>query len=171
MRLLSQFRALDDPSRFTWIREFPDMSARERSLTTFYSGPVWRTHREAANGMMLFSDNVLLLKPAGPGKGLQAPANRPAAGATLLPGLVDGHTHVVILGGIHNTFPRLPVREGEKLFVWFTRADSSPAYAAAVKRLEAQPGWKAKAAPALADKLESAPVVRRLAPTPRSALR
>jgi hypothetical protein len=70
-----------------------------------------------------------------------------------------------------NTFPALPVREGEKLFVWFTRAGSAQAYAAAVKRLEARPGWKAEVAPLLADRLESPPLVRRLSATPRSALR
>ena len=30
-----------------------------------------------------------------------------------------------------NTFPRLPVREGEKVFVWFARASSADAYATA----------------------------------------
>ena len=30
---------------------------------SFYYGPVWKEHRTAANGMMVDSDNVLLLRP------------------------------------------------------------------------------------------------------------
>ena len=69
-----------------------------------------------------------------------------------------------------NTFPRLPVRQHEKVFVWFTRADGAGSYAAAWKRLEGQEGWR-KAAAALADAQERSPQVLRLAPTPRSRLR
>lgn len=63
MRLYGQFRDRDDPDRFTWIRGFPDMSARRRSLNAFYSGPVWLAHRDEANPLLLDNDNVLLLKP------------------------------------------------------------------------------------------------------------
>ena len=65
MRIVGQFRDLDDANRFTWIREFPHMAAREAALTAFYSGPVWRAHRETANPMLADNDNVLLLRPAG----------------------------------------------------------------------------------------------------------
>ncbi len=200
MRLVGQFRDIDEANRFVWLRAFPDMAAREESLAAFYSGPVWRAHRTAANGMMIHSDNVLLLKPAMPGSSLRADASRPVAApragivvaniwrlwaepdaafaaafeASVRPELEAAGLPVI---GAYlpvrepNTFPALPVREGEKVFVWFTRADSARAYSAAVKRLEARPGWKAEVAPLLADQLESPPLVRRLAPTPRSALR
>jgi len=203
MRLAGQFRDLDDPRRFTWLREFPDMAARQQRLSSFYSGQVWRTHRTAANGMIVDSDNVLLLKPAAPGSGLRPGAERAATGAAVPPaGIVVANiwrlwaepdaafaaafeatvrpeleeAGLPVIGAYlpvrePNTFPALPVREGEKVFVWITRADSAQAYAAAVKRLEARPGWKAKVAPLLADRLESPPLVRRLSPTPRSALR
>jgi hypothetical protein len=203
MRLVGQFRDLDDRSRFTWIREFPDMAARERALTAFYGGPLWLSTRGAANGFIVDNDNVLLLRPAGDGQGFQPQPARAAVGAAAGPaGVVVAHiwrlwlepdaefaaffettvrpelegaglpvTGAYLPERSANTFPRLPVREGEKLFVWFTRADSAQAYAAAIKRAHARPGWKAKVAPALADRLESPPVVRRLAPTPRSALR
>lgn len=200
--LLGQFRDLDDPNRFTWIRAFPDMAAREQALTAFYSGPLWKAKREEANGFILDSDNVLLLKPAGLGQGFKAPSPRAAPGAPPRPGVVvanlwrlwaepDAEFAAFFEATVKpeleaaglpviaaflpvrepNSFPRLPVREGEKLFVWFTRADSAEAYAAAVKRLEARPNWKARVALLLADRLESPPLVRRLAPTPRSALR
>uniref|UniRef100_UPI002147E972 NIPSNAP family protein n=1 Tax=Tahibacter caeni TaxID=1453545 RepID=UPI002147E972 len=66
MRLLGQFRDLDDPDRFVWLRSFRSMLARKDALQRFYGGPVWKTHREAANATMIDSDNVLLLRPAGP---------------------------------------------------------------------------------------------------------
>ncbi|MGW4610216.1 NIPSNAP family protein [Streptomyces sp. NPDC004532] len=59
-----RFRDLDDPNRFVWLRAFPDMTRRRRSLEAFYTGPVWREHREAANATMIDSDDVLLLRAA-----------------------------------------------------------------------------------------------------------
>lgn len=70
MAVLGQFRDLDDPDRFVWLRGFADMSERVNGLTTFYTGPTWRTHREQANATMADSDNVLLLRPAWRGSGL-----------------------------------------------------------------------------------------------------
>lgn len=48
MRVIGQFRDLDDPDRFIWLRGFPGMDARAESLTAFYSGPIWRAHRDVA---------------------------------------------------------------------------------------------------------------------------
>ena len=45
------------------------MTARAKALNDFYSGPVWKAHREAANATMIDSDNVLLLRPAFPTSG------------------------------------------------------------------------------------------------------
>ena len=66
MRIIGQFRNLDDPDRFVWLRSFADMPARAAALNGFYFGPVWQSHREAANPTMVDSDNVLLLKPVRP---------------------------------------------------------------------------------------------------------
>src|SRR5215510_9567490 len=49
MKIIGQFRDLDDPDRFVWLRGFPDMSTRGRALEAFYDGPVWARHRVAAN--------------------------------------------------------------------------------------------------------------------------
>ncbi len=49
MRIIGQFRDLDEPDRFVWIRGFADMDAGTRALEAFYSGPVWTQHRPAAN--------------------------------------------------------------------------------------------------------------------------
>ncbi|RUL77548.1 NIPSNAP family protein [Dyella choica] len=91
MRLLGQFRDLDDPDKFVWLRGFKDMPSRQAGLTGFYTGPVWMANRNAANETMVDSDNVLLLKPAWAGSGLgHQPLNRAAAGSRIdPPGLVD----------------------------------------------------------------------------------
>jgi hypothetical protein len=91
MSLLGQFRVVDDPNRFVWMRGFEDMPSRLAGLTGFYTGPVWMANRSAANDTMVDSDNVLLLRPAWPGSGLNhLPNRRPAAGSEEVPpGLVD----------------------------------------------------------------------------------
>ena len=89
MQVIGQFRDLDDPDRFVWLRGFPDMSARAASLDAFYGGPVWRGRRDAANATMVDSDNVLLLRPARPTSGFALSGERPPPGATAIPpGLV-----------------------------------------------------------------------------------
>lgn len=69
-----------------------------------------------------------------------------------------------------NTFPRLPVRTGEHVFVWFARFDDDAARAAAEAKLAASSRWIA-----LKPKLETmlkGPVERLvLEPTARSDLR
>jgi NIPSNAP len=64
MAVIGQFRDLDDPDRFVWLRGFPGMAERATSLERFYDGPVWKSNREVANSTMLDSDDVLLLRPA-----------------------------------------------------------------------------------------------------------
>src|SRR5919198_5666459 len=62
MSVIGQFRDLDAPDSFVWLRGFPDMTARRRSLEAFYGGPVWGRHRDAANATIIDSDDVLLLR-------------------------------------------------------------------------------------------------------------
>jgi NIPSNAP len=69
IKIIGQFRDLDHQDRFVWLRGFPDMTSRAKALNDFYSGPVWKAHREAANATMIDSDNVLLLCPASPTSG------------------------------------------------------------------------------------------------------
>jgi hypothetical protein len=69
-----------------------------------------------------------------------------------------------------NTFPRLPVREGEHVFAWFARFADVAAHAAYRERLVALPEWRTLAV-SLARRLQGPPQVLRLAPTPRSRLR
>src|SRR5467141_3063457 len=66
MKVIGQFRNVEDPDRFVWLRGFRDMASRAKALQNFYGGPLWKAHREAANATMVDSDNVLLLCPAAP---------------------------------------------------------------------------------------------------------
>ena len=71
MTVIGQFRDVNNPERFVWLRGFSDMNARAMALQAFYGGPVWKAHRDAANATMIDSDNVLLLRPALPTSGFQ----------------------------------------------------------------------------------------------------
>ncbi|MFD3664853.1 putative quinol monooxygenase [Streptomyces sp. NPDC058659] len=90
MLVLGQFRDLDDPDRFVWLRGFRDMAARHRALTAFYGGPVWAGSGPRANATMLDSDDVLLLRHLSGDTGFAAsPSERPRAGAPVPAGFVS----------------------------------------------------------------------------------
>ena len=195
MGLPGQFRDLDDPDRFVWLRSCADMPARAGALAAFYDGPVWRAHRDAANATMLDSDDVLLLKPVQPFamEGLVRPGSgvRAATGvltATLCPlapeqakawardfhaqlqPLLERHgAHVLasfITEPARNTYPRLPVREDDFVFVWFTAFADASALAAHESACRNDP-----AVAAWLDQHQAQTHTLRLAPTPRSLLR
>jgi hypothetical protein len=91
MRLIGQFTDQDEPDQFVWLRGFADMGARDRALRSFYGGPVWAEHRDAANATMLDSDDVLLLRPipaarsfASVGTSRPSPGARPAERGVLV---------------------------------------------------------------------------------------
>jgi hypothetical protein len=93
MRLLGQFRDLDRPDAFVWMRGFADMQRRQEALAAFYGGPDWAAHSHAANSMMIDSDDVLLLEPIRAGDSLaQRLGPRPPVGAT-----PTGSAHVEIV--------------------------------------------------------------------------
>ncbi len=145
MDLIGTFRDADDPDRFVWLRGFPDMESRANSLAAFYGGPVWKANRNAANDTMIDSDNVLLLRSAWDGAGFPKGGMRAPLGATALPeGMIMANICYVpasvtemfvaafrnaampnmiaafVTEASENTFPALPVREGEHVFVWFS---------------------------------------------------
>ena len=80
MAVLGQFRDLDRPDRFVWLRGFANMDARAEALGRFYGGPVWAAHRDVANATMIDFDDVLLLRPVAPDAGFPA-GRRPAPGS------------------------------------------------------------------------------------------
>jgi quinol monooxygenase YgiN len=84
------------------------------------------------------------------------------SGSTVLAELVSEHSE--------NTFPRLPVRTGEELFVWVARYDSRRAYDEHLARLAAEPRWSHELFGALHQQLAGWPEVVMLEPTARSRL-
>jgi quinol monooxygenase YgiN len=199
MRIVAQFRDLDRPDVFTWVRGFPDMASRAASLGAFYGGPVWAAHRDAANATMIDSDNVLLLRPVSPGSGFVLGGRAPAGATAIPPGLVVATVYTLApphadgFAGFFertvaprlaasgarpvavfetepspNTFPRLPVREGERAFVWFARFADAAEYERHARTLARDRRWTAGVLPALGRRLASPAEVLRLAPTARS---
>jgi quinol monooxygenase YgiN len=194
MKVIGTFRDLDRPNRFVWIRGFADMDARLAGESAFYGGPVWQAHRNEANATMIDSDDVLLLQAAAAGAAFKREPSRPGLGekrqarlvvATIyylkgepskaarrfhhdaIPGLnAAGATPLAwfITETATNNYPRLPVREGERVLVWFARFDSEDDYGAHKPAMD-------KAAAELAPDLAREPEVLRLQPTDRSELR
>lgn len=77
MQVWGQYRDLNNENAFVWFRGFQNMDQRKKSLEDFYlTGPIWETYKDEANGMMVDSDNVLLLKPWG-NNGFKGNARRP----------------------------------------------------------------------------------------------
>ncbi|MGH8176505.1 MAG: NIPSNAP family protein [Steroidobacter sp.] len=175
MWIIGQFRDLDNPDRFVWLRSFADMQARAAALNGFYFGPVWQANRDAANPTMVDSDNVLLLRPARAGAGfpvVTAPLpSRDSNGAgnglvtaniiylrRTTPGeFTDffaeeirpewekaGASVVAELATetAANNFPRLPVREGERVFIWFSTFADQSTYDRHRSVLAASPSWR-----------------------------
>ncbi|WP_329429075.1 NIPSNAP family protein [Streptosporangium sp. NBC_01495] len=264
MRVVGQFRDMDDPGRFVWLRGFRDMESRAGALAAFYGGPVWKAHRDEANGTMIDSDDVLLLRPAAPGAGFDlSGAVRPAAdgeatarsatngqttagsatyGETTTRPTTDGETatgsetatdgeattppatddattawsvaddgpspslftaticHPDIPGDefagffddrvapllaetgaaplarlrtehAENTYPALPVRTGEDVFVWFSAFAGQERYDEHAERLAHSARWVEDVLPELSARLASPPERLYLTPTARSLLR
>ncbi|MER9255263.1 NIPSNAP family protein [Mesorhizobium sp. M0598] len=181
MTIIGQFRDLDRPDMFVWLRGFDGMEARKNALTAFYDGPVWAAWRDAANATMIDSDDVLLLKPAWPGAGLdlsgskrvpQSDPEEPSASSDLQaivvirihylqPGLEarfanDFQTAALpvlaafgasplaafVTEHAENSFPRLPVRASENVFISITGFASADAHARHEAALAASPEWQ-----------------------------
>lgn len=201
MDVIAQFRDVDDPNVFTWLRGFADMDARRAALAAFYGGPVWAAHRDSANATMVDSDNVRLLRPVSAASGFEPSGEmRADRDATVVPsgltvvtvytlashavkGFAEFFDHTIapemIASGAapcatletepsENTFPRLPVREGEHCFVWFAQFDDVREYAWHAVRLQASREWRERRRPML-ERCFAAPAQRwRLTPTARS---
>lgn len=145
MRVLGQFRDLDRPDRFVWLRGFTDAAAREAALSAFYGGPVWAEHGPAANDTMLEWHDVLLLRPVTP---LRLPQARPSYDAAAGPLSISVHARadasaldsgdvlgLLVTDPTPNTFARLPVRDDADVAVRIGR-DEPPVAAEQVVRAE-----------------------------------
>ncbi len=202
IKVIGQFRDLDHPDRFVWLRGFRDMTSRAKALSDFYGGPVWKAHREAANATIIDSDNVLLLRPALPMSGFLL-ESRPPVGSDevpkslvvatiyysagpVAPDFVNFFEHTLrpvaaslgatisayfVTENSENTFPALPVRAGENVFVCFSTFPDLAAYGNYVAALSRSEQWRDEISTALTRYLEKTPEVLKLSPTARSQLR
>lgn len=135
MSLLGQFRNLDNPDTFVWMRGFADMDGRLAGLSGFYGGPVWAAHREVANSTMTNSDNVLLLRPAWPGAGLRFARDRRAVdrnAATIPPGFVDitvfplvGPADSTLLAFCKRAMTNVLARAGAHDIAWYVTEEAT----------------------------------------------
>lgn len=162
------FRDADNAERFVWLRAAPDLAARQRILTSFYSeGALWKANRDEVNQWIVDSDNVLLVRPIS----AWAP---PATGSSLVvmysylrraPHMVSAELQREVAEAIsaaggrllvtlatdpsENNYPRHPIRTGESGLVWF--ANFAPEW------------YRSLGLPSLQE--------RRLVPTARSSMR
>lgn len=200
MRVVGQFRDLDAPDAFVWLRGFPDMARRAAALAAFYGGPVWAAHRDAANATMIAFDDVRLLKPrAGrlaladrqpPGTEGAAPGLVAVTVFPLRPGAVEAFPAffdaevapaMTAAGGpvaaafttetSPNTFPALPVRTDAAVLVAVARFPDAAAHAAFAGRLSASPAFATAMEEAERRLLAGPYETLRLSPTARSRLR
>jgi hypothetical protein len=204
IKVIGQFRDVEDPDRFVWLRGFRDMVSRAKALQDFYGGPVWKAHREAANATMIDTDNVLLLRPALPMSGFSlGNMKRPPVGSDEEPARLVVTTIYYFEGPVapdfinffeqtlrpvatslgatipayfvtensENTFPALPVRADENVFVWFSTFQNSAGYEDYVAALSQSERWRDEVSIELKRYLERAPEVLKLSPTARSQLR
>jgi NIPSNAP len=204
IKVIGQFRDLDHPEHFVWLRGFRDMTSRAKALSDFYGGPVWKAHREAANATMIDSDNVLLLRPALPTSGFslenmkRLPMGSDEVPTSLVvttiyyferpvaPDFINFFEHtlkpvVARLGATisayfvtensKNTFPALPVRTGEDVFVWFSTFQDSAAYENYLAALSQSERWRGEVSVGLIRYVDRAPEILKLSPTARSRLR
>ncbi|WP_309083202.1 NIPSNAP family protein [Chelativorans sp.] len=204
MTVLGEFRDLDRPDDFVWLRGFADMESRKEALGAFYGGPVWAKHRDAANATMDRFDDVLLLRPAGDGAGFalegekRPPAEAPEESAavftvfvfpldhgradafpayfsrSLLPALAAAGAPAgasLVTEESPNTFPRLPVREKERVFVWIARFADEAAQQAFARTLRQSPAWRDAMGDGFGGHANAPLTINRLSPTGRSLLR
>ena len=204
IKVIGQFRDIDRPDQFVWLRGFRDMTSRAQALSDFYGGLVWKMHREAANATMIDSDNVLLLRPVHLTSGFSLEnMKRPPVGSDEVPtslivatiyyfehsvpsDFINFFKHTLkpvatSLGATtsayfmtensDNTFPALPVREGENVFVWFSTFQDLAAYENYEAALSQSERWRDEVSVGLTRYLDRAPEILKLSPTGRSQLR
>jgi hypothetical protein len=174
------------------------MAARQQALEDFYlRNPLWIAHKKEANATMVDSDNVLLLRALPPPP--QFSASVPAAAGsgaiygvtiyylgsvdtaqfaeffdrTVLPHLNISGVHplaTLAQNEVPNNFPRLPVREHDRVFLWIARWPSEADHDSFSTQLRAWSGWRDKAPEAVLPALARKPEQLRLKPTVRSPL-
>jgi quinol monooxygenase YgiN len=199
MTVMGQFRDLDDPDRFVWLRGFRDMETRANGLAAFYGGPAWKAHRDVANTTMIDSDNVLLLRPAWPGSEVDLDIRRRnAANAAGSGGVLDATIFYLkdpasseLLKYCREQMNAILIEEGAKQVAWYVTEPTPNNFPklpvregemvlvvlalfndiASLEKFARSGRWDREIAPTLSQWLSRAPESHRLAPTTRSAIR
>jgi hypothetical protein len=196
--VIGTFRDLDDPDRFVWFRGFRSLQARPQALEAFYGrSSAWLIHKKEANATMVDSDNVLLLRrvsstPSFPSGAPNPSGSRALYGVTIyyvdgvdvgqfatffeqaiLPRLTGLGVHPIAIFVTNegpNNFPRLPIREHDRVFLWMARWPSEEDHASFAAQMRVWGGWRDKAPEAILPALMRKPELLRLKPTTRSPL-
>lgn len=199
MNVLGQFRDLDDPDRFVWLRGFAEMAQRRAALAAFYGGPVWAAHADAANATMVSSDDVLLLRPAWPGAGFVPRRQRAVPTSTVAAaGLLEVTVWTLrepageeLLAAARGPLSWLLAQGGASALGWYVTEPSPNDFPRLPVRegehvlvglalfdspdsfaaFRASRRWDREAAPLLRPWLARPEETRRLVPTARSAIR
>jgi hypothetical protein len=96
-----QFLERGRPDGFTWIRGFRSAEARGVGNAAFYYGPLWKEHAASMNDILIDSDDVLLLHPLSPDRGIPVlPAVDPVNEADGARGVVVAQVFPVQAGGV-----------------------------------------------------------------------
>ena len=189
------FLERDTPAHFTWLRVFHSMDDRAKGNAQLYYGPVWKEHKALMNGLMLDSDNVLLLRPVDAASTVPIlPAvdvvHEPSAKGVVVaqifaikPGATDtflqqarplfagyagnGVRSVALLTTLDaaNNFPQLPIRSDGPFVVWLGVARDDAALQ------ELLPKLKKYAEAGLGESVRSNPEIVVMDPGARSRLR
>jgi hypothetical protein len=197
MKVAGQFRDLDVPDRFVWLRGHRSMEARKEALKTFYTGATWARHRGEANSTIADSDDVFLLRPMTRGSRialsheripaeagapsvvvasicqLREPADEAFAGffeSRVEPALIEiGAPPIAVYctEPRENDFPIHPVRAGENALVWFSAFDSTDHHRTQVESAPRSKAWS-EALAELMRRAKSPIETQRLEPTARS---
>jgi len=90
----------------------------------------------------------------------------------LISSVGGGSTWLICFATEHseNTFPALPVREGENVFLWFARFNDPAEYERHVAALTQYPRRRDQIPKELARRLKREPEILKLSPTTRSLL-
>jgi hypothetical protein len=182
---------------FTWIRAFHDMDDRAKANAALYYGAVWKEHRTLMNGLMIDSDNVLLLRPVSPERGITIfPAVDPVREDEGARGVAVAHIFplqpnseafvqkaepvfasyraagareagVLVTLDAPNNFPQLPVRTDGQYLVWLGICKDDEALQGRLRPL-ADRAVQSLAASGL---VRDAPELVVLDPAPRSRMR
>ena len=117
------FHERNNPVGFTWIRLFHTLDDRPKVNSAFYYGPVWKEHKQPVNAILPDSDNVLLLRPLTPDRGVPVlPAVDPVTETEGAHGVVVAEIFPVKKGSV-DAF----AKEAEAIFAKYRQAGAREA--------------------------------------------